>query len=38
MKVELISWTNDPVGTVAKAASACYDSTPDRKIVSQCLA
>ena len=38
MKVELISWTNNPVGTVAKAASACYDSTPDRKIVSQCLA
>lgn len=38
MKVELISWTNDPVGTVAKAASACYDSTPDRKIVNQCLA
>ena len=38
MKVELISWTNDPVGTVAKAASACYDSTPNRKIVSQCLA
>ena len=38
MKVELISWTNDPVGTVAKAVSACYDSTPDRKIVSQCLA
>lgn len=37
MKVELISWTNDPVGTVAKAASACYDSTPDRKIVSQCI-
>lgn len=38
MKVELISWTNDPVGTVAKAASACYDSIPNRKIVSQCLA
>lgn len=37
MKVELISWTNDPVGTVAKAASACYDSTPDRKIVNQCI-
>lgn len=38
MKVELISWTNNPIETVEKACSVCYDSTPDRKIVSQCLA
>lgn len=37
MKVELISWTNDPVGTVAKAASVCYNSEPSTKIVKQCI-
>lgn len=37
MKVELISWTNNPVDTVASAASVCYDSEPDEKIVKQCL-
>lgn len=37
MKVELISWTNDPVGTVAKAASVCYNSEPSEKIVKQCI-
>lgn len=38
MKVELISWTNDPVNTVASAASVCYNSEPNEKIVKQCLA
>lgn len=37
MKVELISWTNDPVNTIAKAASVCYNSEPSEKIVKQCL-
>ena len=37
MKVELISWTNDPIGTAAKAASVCYNSDPDRRIIKQCL-
>jgi len=38
MKVELISWTNNPIETVEKACSVCYDSAPNREIVSQCLA
>lgn len=38
MKVELISWTKDPIETVAKAASVCYNSEPNEKIVKQCLA
>lgn len=37
MNVELISWTNDPIGTCAKAASMCYDSEPSRKIVKGCI-
>jgi thymidylate synthase (FAD) len=37
MKVELISWTNNPIGTAAKAASVCYNSDPDRRIIKQCL-
>lgn len=38
MKVELISWTNDPIETIAKASSVCYNSEPSTKIVKQCLA
>lgn len=38
MKVELISWTNNPIETVEKACSVCYNSEPSIKIVSQCLA
>ena len=37
MNVELISWTVDPVATVAEAASVCYNSSPNTKIVKQCL-
>lgn len=37
MNVELISWTNDPIGTCAKAASMCYDSEPSRRIVKGCI-
>lgn len=37
MKVELISWSNDPVGTVEKACSVCYNSEPSIKIVKQCI-
>ena len=37
MKVELISWTNDPVETVEKACSVCYNSEPSIKIVKQCI-
>lgn len=38
MKVELISWTNDPIETIAKASSVCYNSEPSTKIVKQCIA
>jgi thymidylate synthase (FAD) len=38
MKVELISWTRNPIETIAEAASACYDSEPSTEIVKQCVA
>lgn len=37
MEVKLISWTKDPIGTCAKAASMCYASEPSRKIVKGCI-
>jgi thymidylate synthase (FAD) len=37
MKIELISWTKDPISTVAKAASMCYDSKPSINIVKHCI-
>ena len=37
MNVELISWTNDPIGTCAKAASMCYKSEPSRNTVMGCV-
>lgn len=37
MKVELISWTKDPLMTCTKAASVCYDSKPDLKIIKGCI-
>ena len=37
MEVKLISWTKDPIGTVAKAASMCYASTPSRDVVRGCI-
>lgn len=37
MKVDLISWTKDPIGTCAIAASMCYASEPSRKIVNGCI-
>lgn len=37
MKVELISWTKDPLMTCAKAASVCYDSEPSLKIIKGCI-
>lgn len=37
MKVELISWTKDPIKTIAKAASTCYRSEPSIKIVKNCI-
>lgn len=37
MKVELISWTKDPIKTIAKAASTCYRSNPNIKIVKSCI-
>lgn len=38
MKVELISYTQDPLVTIEKAASTCYDSEPsaDGKIMMAC--
>lgn len=38
MKVELISYTQDPLFTIEKAASTCYDSEPseDGKIMMAC--
>ena len=37
MEVKLISWTKDPIGTVAKAASMCYKSEPSRNTVMGCV-
>lgn len=37
MKVELISWTNNPIQTIARAASICYDSEPNFNIVKSCI-
>lgn len=37
MEVKLISWTKDPIGTVAKAASMCYASEPSRNTVKGCI-
>ena len=37
MEVKLISWTKDPIGTCAKAASMCYNSEPSRQIVRGCI-
>lgn len=37
MKVEIISHTSDFFGTIAKAASVCYDSVPSLKIVKGCI-
>ena len=37
MEVKLISWTKDPIGTVAKAASMCYASEPSRDVVRGCI-
>lgn len=37
MEVKLISWTKDPIGTVAKAASMCYASEPSREVVKGCI-
>ena len=38
MKVELISWTNEPIKTAAKACAICYDSEPSPRLVKQCIA
>ena len=37
MKVELINYTPNPVETMAKAASECYNSTPSKAIVQHCI-
>lgn len=37
MKVELISWTKDPIKTIAQAASTCYKSEPNIKVVKGCI-
>ena len=37
MKVELISWTNNPIETVEKACSVCYQSEPSIKVVKHCV-
>lgn len=37
MKVKLVAYTPDPIATMAKAASVCYDSTPSAKIVEHCF-
>ena len=38
MKVELISYTQNPLETIEKAASTCYNSepSPDGKIMMAC--
>ena len=37
MNVELISWTKDPIGTIARAAATCYKSKPSVKTVRGCI-
>lgn len=37
MKVELVSWTKDPLMTCAKAASMCYKSKPSLSLVKGCI-
>ena len=37
MKVELISWTKNPLMTCAEAASMCYDSEPSLKVIKGCI-
>ena len=37
MNVEIISYTQNPLETVAKAASVCYRSEPSLAIVKQCI-
>lgn len=37
MNVEIISYTQDPLNTIAKAASVCYRSEPSLNIVKQCI-
>lgn len=37
MNVEIISYTQDPLNTIAKAASVCYRSEPSLAIVKQCI-
>jgi len=39
MKVEILSYTNDPVASVEKAACVCYDSQPteDGRIMKACI-
>ena len=37
MNVEIISYTQDPLNTIAKAASICYRSEPSLNIVKQCI-
>ena len=37
MNVEIISYTQDPLNTIAKAASVCYRSEPNLNIVKQCI-
>lgn len=38
MEVRLISWTNEPIKTAAKACAICYDSEPSPRLVKQCIA
>lgn len=37
MNVEILSYTQDPLNTIAKAASVCYRSEPSLNIVKQCV-
>ena len=37
MKVELISWTKEPLMTCAKAASMCYKSEPTLTLIKGCI-
>ena len=36
MKVELISWTKNPIETAARAAAVCYNSEPKEGILKSC--
>ena len=38
MEVKLISWTNEPIKTAARACAICYDSEPSPRLVKQCIA